>query len=252
MKIVLRIASITLIAYLCAAGLLFAFQRDFLYFPTEKYEHPFERISISSQNETIEVIVLNKGHQKALIYFGGNGEAVAANAKSFSSTFTDVTTYLVNYRGYGGSTGEPTESGIFTDALTIYDEIKKHHSQVSVIGRSLGTGVAVYLAANRTMESVALITPYDSVLNVAKSKFAVFPINLLLKDHFDSLSRAKYIESKVLVVAAEYDQVIEMSHTQNLINAFRNDQVILKVIKNTGHNSLSETHEYYDVLRDFI
>ncbi len=231
---------------------LYVFQRSFLYFPTEKYEHPFERTSISSHGETLEVIVLNKGNAKALLYFGGNGEAVVANAQEFSANFSNVTTYLINYRGYGGSSGEPTESGNYQDALAVFDQIKDVHTHISVVGRSLGSGVATYLAANRPVERVALITPYDSVLSLAKSKYYLFPVGLLLKDQYDSVSRAKYIKSKVLVIAAEHDQIIPMSHTQRLISAFRDGQTQVKIIKNSSHNSLSNSSEYYKALREFI
>ncbi len=252
MKIILGISSIVLVTYLCAAGLLYIFQRNLLYFPTEKYEHPFERISISSQGETIEVIVLNKGHDKALIYFGGNAEAVVSNTEAFSSNFPDVTSYLVNYRGYGGSSGKPTESGIYTDSLTIYDEIKERHTHISVAGRSLGSGVATYLAARRTVDGVALITPYDSVLSVAKTRFPLFPVKLLLKDRFDSLARVKNIKSKVLVIAAEHDEIIPMSHTQRLVNEFKGEQIQFLIIKNSGHNTLSNSDDYYKALGDFM
>lgn len=251
-RALLGIIFLVLLVYISAAMLLYIFQRDFLYFPTQEYQHPFERISVSNQGETLEVIVLNKGNTKALIYFGGNGEAVVANAQEFSSKLSDVTTYLINYRGYGGSSGKPTESGIYSDALAIYDKIRARHTHISVAGRSLGSGVATYLSANRPVESVALITPYDSVLNVAKTQFKIFPVKLILKDHYGSLSRVKDIKSKVLVIAAEHDQVIPMNHTQRLINEFGNDQVVLKTIKNVGHNSLSNSADYYKALSDFI
>lgn len=251
-KVILYSTFIAIFTYISAAGLLYLFQRSFLYFPSPQYEHPFERFGISSQGETIEVIVLNKGHNKALIYFGGNGEAVVANAENFASNFSNVTIYLVNYRGYGGSSGEPTEAGNYTDSLSVYDEIKERHSHISVAGRSLGSGVATYLAANRSIEKVVLITPYDSVLSVAKKRFPIFPVKLLLKDHYDSLSRAKQIKSNVLVVVAEHDQVIPMQHTQKLIDVFDSEQLTLKIIKKEGHNSLSNNADYYSVLSDFI
>ncbi len=90
------------------------------------------------------------------------------------------------------------------------------------------------------------------MLNVAQSKFSIFPVKLLLKDHYDSLSRAKHIQTAVLVLAAENDAVIPMHHTQKLIDAFRSDQVVLKVIKNSGHNSISNDPDYYKSLNDFI
>lgn len=251
-KIILVFIGAALFCYLCAAGLLYAFQRYFLYFPSEKYEHSFERISVLSQGETIEVVVLNKGKNKAVLYFGGNAEAVVVNAEPFLANFSDTTIYLVNYRGYGGSSGEPTEAAIYIDALAVYDEIKEHHSQISAVGRSLGSGVATYIAAQRDVTALALITPYDSILNVAKGKFMLFPVKLLLKDHYDSLSRAKNISAKVLVLAAEHDEVIPMSHTQRLIDEFKSDQVLSRIIRNANHNNLSNTPEFYQALREFL
>ncbi len=252
MKNISSIVFIALLCYLIAMALLYIFQRDFIYFPTENYEHPFARINVISQNESIEVIVLNKGNNRALMYFGGNGEAVVANAEEFSARFSTMTIYLVNYRGYGGSSGTPTESGIYADALKVYDEIQNHHTNISVAGRSLGSGVATYVGANRSVQNVTLITPYDSVLSIAANKFPIFPIRLLLKDHYDSLSRVKNIKSKVLVIAAEYDQMIPMTHTQKLIDEFKSGQVTLKIIKNANHNSLSNSAEYYKTLDNFI
>lgn len=251
-KPLFKIACVALFIYLLLTFLLYLFQRNFLYFPTDQYDHPFDKMEVSSENETIEIIILNKGNDKALIYFGGNAESVVANAHDFSTNFSDITTYLVNYRGYGGSTGKPTEDGNYADALAIYDEINKSHSQISVIGRSLGSGIATYLAVNRSIEKIALITPYDSILNVAKSNYFVFPVKFLLKDVYDSASRAKDIKSNVLVISAQNDQVIPRFHTQNLIDAFETDQVLLKVIENTGHNDISNNTEYYEVLRDLF
>jgi len=252
MKFVLTITSVLLICYICASLLLYVYQRTFLYFPSPNVDHSFERFSLSNEGETLKIIVLNKGNTKALIYFGGNAEAVVGNADEFATHFPDTTTYLVNYRGYGGSSGTPTEAGNFSDALAIYDHIKKDHAQISVAGRSLGSGVGTYLAANRPIKNAALITPYDSILNIAKANYSIFPVKLLLKDQYDSVSRAEAVTAKILVLAAEHDVVIPMSHTQKLVDAFKDDQVELKVIKNTGHNDISGKAEYYELLKDFF
>jgi len=252
MKIILFILKFSVFIYFLVAALLYFFQRDLLYSPSQKHEHPFKEIKVRNQGEVISVIVLNEGKSNALIYFGGNGEAVVFNAERFIPAFTDVTIYLVNYRGYGGSTGKPSESGLYSDALAIYDLIKPNHTKVSALGRSLGSGVAMYLSANKPIHQTVLITPYDSVLNVAKKRFGFLPINLLLKDKYDSVSRVKNTKSKTLVVAAEYDQVIPIDHTEKLVNEFPQEQIEYKVIKKSGHNSLSNTNEYYEYIKDFL
>jgi fermentation-respiration switch protein FrsA (DUF1100 family) len=254
MKTATSLFLIAFAAYLMAIVLLYVLQRQLLYFPSPRYEHPFERFTVSSQGETIEVIVLNRGQDNALLYFGGNAEAVVANAQEFTSAFADTQTtlYLVNYRGYGGSSGTPNESGIFADALAVYDHIESSHSGISVAGRSLGSGVALYVAAQRSVQGVALITPYDRIVDVAQSKFPLFPISVLLKDHYDSLSLAKAVTSNLLVIAAEHDEVIPMRHTKRLLAVFDKERVVLKVIENAGHNDLSNSPKYYAALRDFL
>lgn len=251
-SIVLGLICFVFVGYVCAAILLYVFQRNFLYFPTEQIDHPFEQITVLNQGEKLEVIVLNKGMTNALIYFGGNGATIALNAQNLAPHLTGVTAYFVNYRGYGGSSGKPTEAGLYADALAVYDHIQDQHGSISVAGRSLGSGVATYLAANRPIISAILIAPYDSLLNVAKAKFAFFPIKLLLKDHYDSFSRAKDIKASVTVIAAEHDNVIPMSHTQRLIDAFETSQVIVKMIDGVGHNSLSNSSDYMNAFNEAI
>jgi len=252
MKVVINALFIALLIYFAVAVIFYVFQRNFMYFPTKAYPHPYGRIGVVSQGETIETIVLNSGNRKALLYFGGNGEAVVANADKFSAYFPDMTIYLVNSRGYGGSSGVPTEAGIYADALAVYDKIAGDHARIYAAGRSLGSGVATYVAANRTIAGTALITPFDSILNLAKATLPIFPVSLLLKDHYDSMSRVKSIESNILVIAAEFDKIVPAGHTQRLVGAFRKDQVVLKIIKNVGHNTLSNSEDYYTSLRDFL
>ncbi|MEM8499729.1 MAG: alpha/beta hydrolase [Pseudomonadota bacterium] len=252
MKTVITLATAIAIIYCFAAGLLYVFQRSLLYFPTPELNHPYERLRVESDGETIEVIVVNARKDNALLYFGGNAEAVVANANEFAANFAERTVYMVNYRGYGGSSGLPSEEGINRDALRVYDEIRDRHTNISVAGRSLGSGVATYLAANRAIERLVLITPYDSILNVARAKFAIFPISVLLKDRYDSLSRANSIDVPVLVLAAENDTVIPPRHTRRLAKAFADRQIELVTIANAGHNDLSDSKEYLRALTRFL
>ena len=146
-----------------------------MYFPTENITHNYDLDNFSNENETIEVIVLNKGKNKALLYFGGNAESVIYNAEDFLRTFPLHTVYLFNYRGYGGSTGQPTEKGIYSDALFLFDKVQQKHSKISVMGRSLGCGAAVYLASSRSIEKLALVSPYDSIQSIAQNRFLIYP-----------------------------------------------------------------------------
>lgn len=252
MKILKILAGLVISAYLAIALLLFVFQRDLIYLPTAKYTHDFETEQFSIDGERIDVVVINKGNQSAILYFGGNGESVVHSAPSLSKTFPDHTLYLVNYRGYGGSSGNPSEKAIYADAQHIYDLIEKRHSNVSVIGRSLGSGVATFLASTRAINKMVLITPYDSIQRMAQDQFPYLPISILLKDKYNSVDRVKGIKSRTLVILAERDNVIPPKYSKRLVEAFRKQQVTVKTILGAGHNNLSNTDEYHRFLRDFM
>ena len=206
----------------------------------------------NNSQESIKVTVLNKGKKKAILYFGGNAESVDYSSDDFSRIFQDHSIYLVKYRGYGGSTGKPEEQGIYSDALHIFDKIKPKYSAISIIGRSLGSGVASLVASKRNIDKLILITPFDSVENVAQKLFYIYPMFLLLKDKYDSFSRVSLIKAKTLVIAAENDQVIDKKHTKRLVDAFPPVQIRVEVIKNTDHNTISNSEKYYILLEEFI
>lgn len=251
-KIIKIIALLAVALYLISAAFLFVTQRSFLYFPTAKYPHSLPIEQFSNDGELIDVILLNGGEEKAIIYFAGNAESVAHSAPSFAEVFPNHSLYLVNYRGYGGSTGSPSEKAFYSDALYIYDSLAKRHSSVSVIGRSIGTGVATFLASNRTIEKMALITPYDSIQRIAQDRYPIFPINMLLKDKFDSIGRVAQITAETLIILAEQDSVIPARYSARLIAAFPEQQLSTKTILAAGHDSLTNTQEYYFLLQNFM
>ncbi|MCK5687871.1 alpha/beta hydrolase, partial [Myxococcota bacterium] len=102
---------ILLVAYIVIGALLFLSQRKFIYFPTSAIKHGYPEEIFKTGTESIVVAVVNGGREKALLYFGGNAEEVIYNAPDFAKIFAEHTVYLVNYRGYGGSSGQPTEAG---------------------------------------------------------------------------------------------------------------------------------------------
>jgi len=238
--------------YIVSALLLFFFQRNFLYFSSPEYQHPWQTQKFHHDNESINVIVLNQGREKSILYFGGNAEAVVYNAADYIKDFPDHTIYLVNYRGYGGSSGSPDEQALYSDALYIYDQIKSKHHNVSVIGRSLGSGIATYIASKRSIKKMILITPFDSIENIAGSLYPMFPISFLLKDKFNSAGRVNEITAPTLIVLAEHDNVIPLKNSMRLINTFPVSQISVKTIKNTGHNSISEREKFHIALKDFM
>jgi pimeloyl-ACP methyl ester carboxylesterase len=252
MKQIKRIIGFLVMIYIVGGVFLYVYQRDFLYFPTDKSTHSYEIEKFSHDDVIIDVVVLNKGKSDAIIYHGGNAERVVNNARNFENILSEHTVYLINYRGYSGSTGSPTEQANYLDALYVYDQVKNKHHNISVIGRSLGTGVATYLAANREVSQLVLITPYDSIQNIAQSQYPIYPISLLLKDKYESSSRVNKINSKTLIILAEHDLVIPLRFSEKLIKEFSPLQVQVEVIKKSNHNNLIQTDHYYQLLDEFF
>ncbi|MBX2869903.1 MAG: lysophospholipase [Acidiferrobacterales bacterium] len=238
--------------YAAITAFMFFKQRSFLYFPTPELTHPYERFSLSNQGESLEVIVINPGNRRALLYFGGNGESVALNADIFSAAYTNTTLYLLNYRGYGGSSGSPSEDAIYSDAIALYDHIAGQYDDIFLMGRSLGSGVATYLAANRLITGIVLVTPYDSILNIAKQNYPLLPVGLLLKDRYESALRAKNLDTDILVLIAEFDEIIPRQNTDRLIDSFTQRRVTTRVFSNTSHNTVSNHPEYHQTIQSFL
>jgi len=234
----LKIMTSVLILYALACLLLYVKQRSLLFFRIAENTHVnASAIWIETGEVSLKLWKLNQG-KPAILYFGGNSEAVEDNIEYFTRLFDQYTIYLLNYRGYGGSSGTPSEQGLKQDALAVYDQLSASHSSVSVIGRSLGSGVACYLAAHRTVDKLVLITPYDSILNVAKSHYFYFPVQWLLKDKFDSLALAPSLHNRTQVLMAEHDQVIPLKHSWHLISALIHARLDTHVIEGASHNDI--------------
>jgi len=253
MKLAIAAVSIPAILYAGACVLLYTRQRTFLYYPTPvSPSHEAELIQLESAGETLNIRRANPEQRRAILYFGGNGEDVAQSVPSFSALFPQHTIYFVHYRGYGGSTGSPSEKGIFKDALNVYDHVRGEHQGISVIGRSLGSGVAIHLATHRKLQKLVMVTPYDSIEALAKKNLPLFPVSLLLEDKYRSIDLAPGIEIPTLVVIAERDAVIPRAHTDSLVAGFDPAWIVTQVIEGATHNTLGGDSEYLSRLQLFL
>ena len=258
MKAVLPLLSVLLavgvVGYVGACLYLYFMQRSIMYFPTPPPGpvRDAEALSVESGDATIRVWRLNGQQPNAILYFGGNAEDVAGNVPDFSEWFSSFAVYLVHYRGYGESTGMPTEEALYRDAEAIFDMARKRHDRVAVLGRSLGSGVATHLATVREVNRLALVSPATSFADLAHELYPMFPTGLLLKDRYDSLGRAQRISAPVLILVAEHDQTIPPEHSAKLAQAIGSPQATLRVIPNTDHNSIGATREYGPALRSFF
>lgn len=161
------------------------------------------------------------GPRPAVIYFGGRSEEVSWVARDAGKLFPGMTVLAMNYRGYGQSHGVPAEIHMIEDGCTLFDWLaalgRVDASRIALVGRSLGSGVAVQVAKERPVHSVVLITPYDSLLAIAKRRFRVMPIEYMLRHRFESIKYAPSLKAPTYVLRAAADDVVPHSHTDQLV-----------------------------------
>ncbi len=247
MRAVAAIFLILLLLYAAACVALFAFQRSLIYYPQpNSYGNAADTLILPSD---VRVTVRPHAGPKALLYFGGNAEDVSANLATFARAFPDYAIYLLHYRGYGGSAGKPTEAALHADARALFDQVHQSHPQIALVGRSLGSGVAVRLAAERAAVRLVLVTPYDSIAAIAAEQFRYFPVRWLLTDKFESIRHAPAVRVPTLILRAEHDEVIPRASTERLHASFAPGVATQVVIRGAGHNSISESAQYLDAMR---
>ena len=217
-----------------------------------------ERVSLERPDGTrlAGVLVLPPAQKPPLvIYFGGNAEEVTSHAPNVEETYGKRAVLLVNYRGYGDSTGKPGEAAMVTDAIALFDWVSRRTdvdlSRVAIHGRSLGTGVAVQLAAERTPACVVLTSPFESARAVAAGLYPWLPIALLMRHPFDSASRAPSIHVPLLVLVGSADDTIAPHHSQRLAAAWGGPARTV-VLEGFGHNDLDVNPRYGEAIRAFL
>jgi pimeloyl-ACP methyl ester carboxylesterase len=241
------VAIVVLYVYLCVA--LFFFQRSLIYFPQESAFGSSETTAtLRVPGAELHLSVRARRGTRALLYFGGNAEDVSASLPALSSAFPDHAIYLLHYRGYGGSSGGPSEQALYSDAIALFDKVHTEHPDIAVVGRSLGSGVAVRLASVRPVSRLVLVTPYDSLQALAVQQFPYLPVRWLLLDKFESWRYAHQVRAPTVILVAEHDEVIPVGSSRLLYSRFVKSVASYKVIAGAGHNSISESPAYLPTL----
>lgn len=252
MRNLLPFIGAVVVAYFALCAWTFATQRSQIYFPTPAVSYGAPALWVDSKGERVKVWSVPRPGPRALVYFGGNAEDVGANLAEFTAAFPSHSLYLVNYRGYGGSSGRPTEAALVSDAIAVFDRVHATHPEVAAMGRSLGSGVAVQLASARPVERLVLVTPYDSLVNLAAEYFRWLPVRLLLRDRYDSAHHLRNVTVPVLLVIAAEDEIIPMRRSRALADALQPEQGSAVVIEGVGHNTLDVSPEYLQAVGAFL
>ena len=234
--------AIVALAYAGLCAWMYAVQRQLVYFPQFTHaDAATTDFALERDGVVLRGWVANPGRARAVVYFGGNGESVQDNRPLFERWLPGHSVYLVAYRGYGASDGQPSQPALLADALAIFDHVQRAHPRhpVSLVGRSLGSGVASHVASQRPIGRLALVTPFDSLAAVAQAHYPWLPVRWLLRERYDSVAALAGYRGPVLVVRAGRDEVVPSANTDRLVAALpRPPQVV--AMPQAGHNTLDE------------
>ncbi len=189
----------------------------------------------------------------AIVYYGGRMEDIRW-LSALASHCPHLAIYAHNYREFGQSEGKANETNIVDDAIQLFDHVWQHSGaqRVHVVGRSLGTGVAIQVVAKRNEAgSLSLISPYDSIVNIARKKFPLAPVSALLSQQFESHQYAADLTVPVQIILASDDKVIPHRNTRKLMESFT-QPVKAHIVPATNHSTVATDPRTWEQIAVFI
>ena len=260
----LNIIFIVVGIYAAFTGGLYVFQRNLLYYPSpdkpdriESGVPDMKEVQIPT-GDGLNLLAWYKestaGLPTIVIYHGNAGNIGHRGGKARMFIDAGFGVLLVEYRGYGGNPGKPSESGLLTDGRAALDFLSRQKNKpngIVLYGESLGSGIAVRLAGEpayrQAIRAVVLIAPYTSITDVAAHHYPFFPAKAIVKDKFDSLSAIRNYDGALLVIHGEEDRTVPVSFGRKLFSAAREPKKAYWVA-GAGHNDLFRPENYNFVI----
>lgn len=249
--------------YLAGLALLYVKQRDMLFpIPTTERKAPAaagfpeaeEHILTASDGEKVIVWhVPAKPGRPMVLFFPGNGDFLAGRVSRFKGIVADGTGLVaLSYRGYAGSTGAPSEQGLLRDAAAAYAFATERYDTRRIVawGFSLGTGVAVAVAAEHPVGKLILEAPYTSTVDVAASLFRFVPVRLLMRDQFRSDERIARVTVPLLIMHGTNDPAILIGFGERLFALACEPKKLVR-FRGGGHENL-DNFGALETAREFI
>lgn len=251
METLIRFLVVAGFAYVAFCGLLFLLQDRMIFFPRPLERPPPGPDVTPMELHTGEVllrgwIVNPESTGVVAVYFGGNAEEVSHLVTPLRKL--DITSVLVNYRGFGESEGTPSAAALLEDAAFVVARMRERFAgrELAIVGRSLGSGIAARTAAEAGVQRLVLVSPYRSIAHIASSRFPVVPVRWLLKHNIDVAEVASMLPPGILVVHAVDDRVVPTEESQALAALLRAPQV---VVWNGPHNVPLDSPSIWPAMR---
>jgi uncharacterized protein len=256
------ITAIALVLYVAFAAEVYLAQRSLMYFPDKAHVTPAQaglpqadEVPLTSADGThIHVWhVAPQGNKPVIIYFHGNGGSLPSRVDRFSKLIKDgIGLVGVEYRGYGGSEGSPSEQGLIADAEAAYAFAAARYPapQIVVWGESLGTGVAVALAAEKPIGRLILEAPFTSTEAVGARRYWYLPVRLLMKDQFRSDERIGKVRAPLMIMHGVQDRTVPFAMGEEMFELANNPKHIVRFLDG-GHEDL-DAHGALDAVARFL
>ncbi len=229
MKYLFIAFSSIVIAYIVVLVFIYFYQRNLLYHPSEnnyqnsEVQFNYEEVNIDVESEIkLKSWLINKDFKKfktLLIFHGNAGDLSNRIYKLNELNKLEINILLISWRGFSGNKGSPTEKNLYKDAEAAIKWLNKknvNNNQIILYGESLGTGIAVEMAKKNNFNSVILESPFTSIENSAKIYYPYLPVKYLLKDRYDTISKIKMVESPIMIMHGEKDDVVPFSMGKEL------------------------------------
>ena len=248
-NILLSLAGLAVIAYLGAAAWLYVDQRHIVFINRHGAETPdiaglpITDVRIPTPDgQSLEAWYEPPQPGKPVILFlHGNGSTLHMGKWRYIRMHKEGVGYLAPaYRGYSGSTGSPTEQGLYIDGLAAYDWLRAKgfaDRDIVIQGHSLGTGVATYVATRRPARALILEAPFTAAVDVGAHRYPYMPVAWLMKDKFMSRGRIKDVHMPLLIAHGTADDTIPFAEGQKLYE-LANPPKVFVAMPGSNHNTL--------------
>jgi len=253
-------AIIALCLYVGVAGVLYVTQRSLMYFPEKIHTTPAQAglpqaeevpLTASDGVHITAWYVPPQGDKPVILFFHGNGGALRDLAPRFLELIgAGIGLIAVEYRGYGGNDGSPSERGLIADGEAAYAFAAAHYpvKQIALWGQSLGSGVAVAIAAEKPVGRVILEAPFTSAAAVASIHYWYLPVSLLMKDQFHSDERIGKVTAPLLILHGVHDQIVPYAMGERMFELANQPKHIVRFLDG-GHENLDANGALHAVAR---
>src|SRR5262245_34338150 len=251
---------IGIVGYVGLGAVMYFAQRALMYFPERARTAPSlaglpqaEEVTLDTADGERVIVwhVPPRGDRPVVLYFHGNGGALRYRAMRFRA-LADAGAGVVAlaYRGFGGSTGSPSEAGLIADATAAYRYAAGRYApeRLALWGESLGGGVAVALAAEQKIGRLILEAPFTSAAEVAQRTYPIFPVRWLMHDQFRSDARIGRVTAPVLILHGERDAVVPFDLGERLAGLITGPKQFVR-FAGGGHNDLDSFGATREALR---